>query len=121
VNRLGDDRGAASIFVLAIGMALVSIGLAGATIGAARVARHQAKVAADFGALAGGPRAIEGEAAACAEARRYVEANHARMTACTVTGLDIVVRTEVRLEAVPANAEAASRAGPISGAAETEP
>jgi secretion/DNA translocation related TadE-like protein len=114
VSRLRDDRGAASIFVLAVGLALVLLGSAGATVGAARVARHQAKVAADFGALAGGPHAIEGEAAACAEARRYVEANHARMTACTVTGLDVVVRTEVRLAVFPASAEAASRAGPIS-------
>ncbi|MEU4622463.1 Rv3654c family TadE-like protein [Actinoplanes sp. NPDC023801] len=121
MNRLRDDRGAASIFVLAVGLVLVSVGAAGATVGAARVARHQAKVAADFGALAGGPRAIEGEAAACAEAQRYVAANHARMTACTITGLDIVVRTEVPLRIVPASAEAASRAGPISGAAEAEP
>jgi secretion/DNA translocation related TadE-like protein len=118
VSRLRDDRGAASIIVLAMGLVLVSIGLAGATIGAARVARHQAKVAADFGALAGGPHAIEGEATACAEARRYVEANHARLVTCTVIGLDIVVHTEVRLAIIPATAEAASRAGPFQ---HTEP
>lgn len=109
-----DDRGAASIFVLGVGLVLVLLGLAGATVGAARVARHQAGAAADFGALAGGRHVIEGEAAACAVARRYVEANSARMTGCAVTGLEIVIRTEVPLAVFPASAEAASRAGPVS-------
>lgn len=112
-----DDRGAASIFVLGVGLVLVLLGLAGATVGAARVARHQAGAAADFGVLAGGRHVIEGEAAACAVARRYVEANSARMTGCVVTGLEIVVRTEVPLVVVPASAEAASRAGPVSASA----
>jgi secretion/DNA translocation related TadE-like protein len=110
----GDDRGAASIFVLGVGLALVLLGLAGAAAGTARVARHQAGAAADFGALAGGRYAVEGEAAACAVARRYVEANGARMTGCAVTGLEIVVGAEVPLRLMPASAEAASRAGPVS-------
>jgi secretion/DNA translocation related TadE-like protein len=114
VKRLRDDRGAASIFLLAVGLVLVGIALATVTAGAARVARHQAKVAADFGALAGGPHAIEGQNAACAVAGRFVEANHARMTACTIDGLEIVVRTEVRLAIYPASAVAAARAGPVS-------
>jgi secretion/DNA translocation related TadE-like protein len=114
VKRLRDDRGAASIFVLAVGVVLIGVALALATVGAARVARHQAKVAADFGALAGGPHAIEGRAAACAVASRYVEANHARMMECAVDGLEIVVRAEVRLRIYPASAEAASRAGPVT-------
>lgn len=116
MKRLRDDRGAASIFLLAVGLVLVGIALAAVTEGAARVARHQAGVAADLGALAGGPHAIEGQAAACAVAGRYVEANHARMTACVVDGLEIVVRTEVRLTLYPASAEAAARAGPVSAA-----
>ncbi|WP_407651498.1 Rv3654c family TadE-like protein [Actinoplanes sandaracinus] len=115
--RRWDDRGAASIFVLGVGLVLVSLGLAGATVGAARVARHQAGAAADFGALAGGRHAVEGEATACAVARHYVEANSARMTGCAVTGLEIVVRTEVALVVFPASAEAASRAGPVSASA----
>jgi secretion/DNA translocation related TadE-like protein len=114
VRRLRDDRGAASIFVLAVGLVLIGVALALVTVGAARVARHQAKAAADFGALAGGPHAIEGQAAACAVALRYVEANHARMTECAVDGLEIVVRAEVRLKVYPASAEAASRSGPVT-------
>jgi secretion/DNA translocation related TadE-like protein len=114
VKRLRDDRGAASIFLLAVGLVLVGFALAAVTAGAARVARHQAKAAADFGALAGGPHTVEGQDAACAVAGRLVEANHARMTACTVEGLEIVVRTEVRLRIYPASAEAAARAGPVT-------
>ncbi len=114
MKRLRDDRGAASIFVLAVGLALIGVAIALVTVGAARVARHQAKVAADFGALAGGPHAVEGQVAACAVASRYVEANHARLTECAVDGLEIVVRAEVRLRVYPASAEAASRAGPVA-------
>ncbi|KHD78614.1 hypothetical protein MB27_04760 [Actinoplanes utahensis] len=102
------------MLVLATGLVLVLVGAAGSAVGAARIARHQARVAADFGALAGGVHAIEGEAAACAVARRYVEANSAAMTGCTVTGREIVVATAVPLGFLPANAEAAARAGPVT-------
>ncbi|GAA1586735.1 Rv3654c family TadE-like protein [Actinoplanes couchii] len=111
---LRDDRGAASVFVLAVGLVVVLVGLAGTAVGAARVARHQAGNAADFGALAGAAHTIEGQAAACAVADRYVRANGARMTGCEVTGLEIVVRTSVRFGAFPAGAEGAARAGPVS-------
>ncbi|GGN70155.1 hypothetical protein GCM10010112_36370 [Actinoplanes lobatus] len=109
------DRGSASVLVAAAGSVLVVLAAGLAAVGAARVARHQAKVAADFGALAGGAHAIEGQAAACAVARRYVEANGASMSDCVVSGLEIVVRAEVRFRFAPDGAEAASRAGPISG------
>lgn len=118
-----DDRGAASVLVLAVGMVLVLLGVAGATVGAARVARHQARNAADFGALAGAAHTIEGQTAACAVADRYVRANGARMIGCAVTGLEIVVRVSVRFGDFPAGdfpvgdfpvgAEAAARAGPV--------
>lgn len=113
-RRWRDDRGAASVFVLAVGLVVILVGLAGATVGAARVARHQAGNAADFGALAGARHTIEGQAAACAVADRYVQANGARMTGCAVTGLEIVVRTSVRFGGFPAGAEGAARAGPVS-------
>lgn len=96
-----------------MGLVLVLVGVAGATVGAARIARHQARLAADFGALAGGVHAIEGQTAACAVARRYVEANSAALTHCTVTGLEIVVGASVPLGFFPASAEAAARAGPV--------
>ncbi|GAA0793703.1 Rv3654c family TadE-like protein [Spirilliplanes yamanashiensis] len=110
------DRGAASVWVLGVGLALVVLALALAGAGAARVARHEARTAADFGALAGAMRAIEGEAAACARAAELVTANGARLAACRLEGLDVVVAAEVPVTPLPGLsrvAEAASRAGPI--------
>lgn len=115
--RRAGDRGAASIFVLAVGLVLVAAGLAGAAVGAARVGRHEARTAADLGALAGAARAIEGHAAACAQAARLVAANDARLTSCRVDGLEIVVAAEVVVTPLPGltrRATAAARAGPLS-------
>ena len=114
------DRGAASIFVLAVGLVLVAAGLAGAAVGAARVGRHEARTAADLGALAGAARAIEGSAAACARAAQLITANGARMTSCRVEGLEIVVAAEVPVIPMPGltrQATAAARAGPITAPA----
>lgn len=111
------DRGAASLLLLAIGLVFVAASVAGAAVGAARVGRHEARNAADFGALAGARYAIEGEAAACAQAARLVAANGARIISCEVTGLEIVVRVDVTVTPLPAlvrHATAASRAGPAS-------
>jgi secretion/DNA translocation related TadE-like protein len=108
------DRGAASILLLAIGLVLVAAGLAGAMVANARVARHQARTAADFGALAGAPYVIEGEEPACAEAARLVVANGAVVEYCRVEGLEIVVQVTVTTEHVPRPARAAARAGPLS-------
>ncbi|MET0425083.1 MAG: Rv3654c family TadE-like protein, partial [Actinoplanes sp.] len=107
------DRGAASILVLAIGLVLVAAGLAGAAIGTARVGRHQARLAADLGALAGAAQAIYGEEVACREAGRYIAANGGRMTACSVNGLEIVVQADVMLPALNRRASAGARAGPV--------
>jgi secretion/DNA translocation related TadE-like protein len=107
--------------VLAIGLVLVAAGVAGAAVGAARVGRHQARTAADLGALAGAERAIYGEPAACARAASFAAANGGRVTGCTVRGLEIVVRVEVEVRALPGlggtvlvrRAGAAARAGPV--------
>ena len=110
------DRGAATLLVLAIGLFLVAAGMAGASVGAARVGRHAARTAADLGALAGAAKAILGPEVACARAGRFVVANGGRMTSCTVEGLDVVVRAEVLVPAVPgldARAVATARAGPV--------
>jgi len=111
-----SDRGAASVFLLAIGLAFVAAGLAGAAVGAARVGRHEARIAADFGALAGARHAIEGKAEACDQAARLVAANGARITFCEVDGLEIIVRVDVTVTPLPAlvrHATAAARAGPV--------
>jgi secretion/DNA translocation related TadE-like protein len=112
----GVDRGAATIFVLAVGLVLVSSGIAGAAVGSARIGRHRAQAAADLGALAGAAQAIEGTEAACGRAARFVAANSGRVTSCEVHGLEIVVRTEVTITPLPGltrHVEAAARAGPV--------
>jgi secretion/DNA translocation related TadE-like protein len=103
--------------VLAIGLVLVMAGAAGAAIGAARVGRHQARLAADAGALAGAVRAVEGRRAACDRAAQLVAANGGRLVECLVQGLDIVVRAEVTVTPLPGlvrQVTAAARAGPVT-------
>ncbi|MBU2667670.1 flp pilus-assembly TadE/G-like family protein [Actinoplanes bogorensis] len=115
------DRGAATIFVLAIGLLLVAAGVAGAAVGAARVGRHQARAAADLGALAGAAQAIFGPGIACARASELVTANGGRMTSCAVEGLEIVVTAEVEVHLIlglTPSAAAAARAGPVYALAE---
>jgi secretion/DNA translocation related TadE-like protein len=114
----GADRGGATVCLLAIGLVLVLIGLLGAGLGAARCARHQARNAADFGALAGAYRALEGAGAACGRAAHLAAANGGRLTACRLDGLDVVVTAEVRVEPLPGLARVATataRAGPTRG------
>jgi secretion/DNA translocation related TadE-like protein len=119
-NRAGaaTDRGGATICLLAVGLVFVLVGLFGAALGAARTARQQARVAADFGALAGAGRALEGEAAACGAAGKLVGLNAARLSACRLDGMDVLVTAEVRVTPLPwltRTATATSRAGPIRG------
>ncbi|MEU7904182.1 Rv3654c family TadE-like protein [Actinoplanes sp. NPDC049118] len=116
----GRDRGAASIFVLAIGLVLVAAGIAGAAVGAARTGRHVARTAADLGALAGAARTVEGHDAACSRAERFVTANLGRLTFCRLQDLDIVIGVEVTMTPLPGltrRATAAARAGPITAPA----
>jgi secretion/DNA translocation related TadE-like protein len=115
-GRLRRDRGAASLWVLALGLTLVAAGAAGAAIGTARVARHQAQVAADLGALAGAARAVEGAGPACDRAAELVAANRARLAGCRGDGLDVILTTEVTVVSLPGMtgaARATARAGPV--------
>lgn len=111
------DRGAASILILAIGLVLVAAGVAAAAVGAARVGRHQARTAADLGALAGAARAVEGEGSACARARQLAGENQARLTSCRLEGWEIVIAAEVTVTPLPGltrQATATARAGPVA-------
>lgn len=114
----GFDSGSASVLLLTVGLLLVLAGFAGATVGAAHVARHQARTAADLGALAGAMRAIEGPRSACARAAAVAAANGARLTHCAVDGLEVTVTAEVPAPPVTGPnkvATASARAGPLSG------
>jgi secretion/DNA translocation related TadE-like protein len=118
-DRIRRDRGAATVFVLAVGLVLVLMGVAGAAVGAARVGRHRAQAAADLGALAGAARAVEGAGPACARASRFAQVNAGLVTSCQVSGLEIIVRIEVTVTPLPGltrRAAAAARAGPVYAA-----
>ncbi|MFV2101937.1 Rv3654c family TadE-like protein [Micromonospora sp. LOL_024] len=113
-----DERGGATVCLLAVGLLFVVAGFFGAGVGAARVARQQAHVAADFGALAGAARALADEPAACARGAELVAANGARLVWCRLDGLDVLVTAEVIVDPLPGmsrTARATSRAGPLRG------
>jgi secretion/DNA translocation related TadE-like protein len=110
--RSRRDRGSASIWLLCVGFVVIAFGMAGALAAAGATARHRAQAAADLGALAGARDAVDGSSAACARAARIVEANGARMTACRLDGLDVIVVAELRLAGV-GTAAGTSRAGPV--------
>ena len=112
------DRGAASLWLLAVGLVLVAAGLAGAAVGAARVARHEARTAADLGALAGAARTLADPGAACATAGVIVAANGGELVTCSVDGLDVQLTVEVAVSPLPGlarTAKATARAGPVRG------
>lgn len=120
MNAVDQDRGAATIWVLAVGLTLVGAGMVGVAIGTARIARHQAAVAADLGALAGAPRAVEGAPAACARAAAFVGDNGGRMVSCRLDGLDLILTVEVDvtpLRGMHRTTTATARAGPIRAVA----
>ncbi|HEX5598079.1 MAG TPA: Rv3654c family TadE-like protein [Micromonosporaceae bacterium] len=117
-REAGRDRGSASLWLLAVGLLLTAVGLGGAAVGAARVARHQARAAADLGALAGAARAIDGPEVACAQAAELVRANLGRLASCTLDGLDLQITVEVSVTPLPGLtrvASATARAGPLRG------
>jgi secretion/DNA translocation related TadE-like protein len=97
--------------VLTFGLLFIAAGMAGAAIGAVRVGRHEARTAADLGALAGARHAIEGRDVACTAAARIVEANGGVLVACDTRGMDLVVTAEV--PALTLHARATARAGPV--------
>ena len=110
------DQGAASVWILALGVAVVAVAGFGASVGAAVVARHQAQAAADLGALSAAIHALEGGTTACGHAARVVAANQAQLVRCQVTGPEAIVVTRVRAAgpaAVLPPAAARSRAGPV--------
>jgi secretion/DNA translocation related TadE-like protein len=106
------------VWVLAVGLVMVAAGAAGSAVATAHLARQQARVAADFGALAGAARVLDGPAAACVRAEELARANGGRMAACHVDGLDLQVIVEVDVTPLPGlsrTARATARAGPVRG------
>jgi secretion/DNA translocation related TadE-like protein len=109
------DRGSATL--LAVAMLAVILAAVGAVVvvGSAVIARHRAQAAADLAALAAAGRLAAGQNAACGWAVSVADQMDARVTACTVESLDVVVTVDV--DAALGRwglgaARAAARAGP---------
>src|SRR4051794_41447370 len=81
---LADERGSATVWVLALAGVLALVGAAMVLVGAAVVARHRATTAADLAALAGAGRAVVGGADAGAAADRVGSAHHPPLGSCTL-------------------------------------
>lgn len=114
------ERGSASLWLLGVGLAVLTFAGAVAGAGGALVAKHRAQTAADLGALAGAMRAGEGAAVACDRAGRLVAANGGRLVECRLDGIDVVVGVETDA-AGPGRAagpvRAWARAGPARASA----
>jgi secretion/DNA translocation related TadE-like protein len=112
-----DERGSATVWVLALSGVLAMVGAAAVLVGVAVTARHRAAAAADFAALAAATRAVQGLADGCTRAAEVATANAARLTACSVApdGVAVVeVTVPVRLGRLGVHeARGHARAGPI--------
>ena len=117
VRRLrSDERGSATVWVIALSGVLAVIGTAAVLVGAATVARHRATAAADLSALAAAGQAVLGFPDACDAAAALARANAAELTACTVgSGAVVEVSVSVPVQLGPLGllqATGRARAGP---------
>jgi secretion/DNA translocation related TadE-like protein len=112
-----DDRGSATVWVLALSGVLVSLGAAAVLVGSAVATRHRAEAAADLAALAAAADAASGAGGPCATASSIAVANGAVLEACTVLpGAVVQIRVGVRVTMGPLGerwAHASARAGPV--------
>jgi secretion/DNA translocation related TadE-like protein len=109
-----DQRGAATVLVLAMAGVLTLLGAALAVVMAMVVAHRVAQSAADLAALAGAREVALGRDG-CTSAADIAAANRARVTACSVVGHDVQVEVEVtgpHWLGQSADLAARSRAGP---------
>jgi len=111
----GEERGAATVLVLAVALAVMAGGAVAAVAGAAVQIRHRGAFAADAAALAAAVRSTDGPTSACAVAAEVARADGARLTSCAVRGsiCDVVVEVGIpRWLPWSAPARLNARAGP---------
>lgn len=89
------ERGTAAVLVVALVGLLLLVGLAAAFVTATVAAHRRAQAAADLAALAGAGVASGVGADSCRAAADVAALNHARLTACTRDGADLVVEVAV--------------------------
>ncbi|WP_225878061.1 Rv3654c family TadE-like protein [Spongiactinospora rosea] len=111
-----EERGSATLWVVAFMGVLMAMAMGVAYVGMARVAVHRARSAADLSALAAARVVVRGNDQACDEAESVASANHAVLERCRVDGLTAEVWVSVRY-ALPGLAErrvtSRARAGPV--------
>ncbi len=81
------ERGAATVWSLALVTVLLVFGLAAAAVGALAVTRQRAATVADVAAVTGAQALVD----PCTEATAIVEANGMVVVACGFDGADVVV------------------------------
>lgn len=114
VDRSGDQRGAATVLVLAMAGVLLLLGSALGVVAALVVAHRAAQSAADLAALAGATAAGRGDDA-CRTAADSAAANAARLTECQAEGrvVEVSVSTDgPRWLGQSSDLSARARAGP---------
>ena len=118
MNRLRQERGSATVWVLVLAAVLGLVAAASVLVGVAVVARHRAASAADLAALAAAGRAVTGDPSACEAAVDVALANAAELTGCRVEPGSVVqveVAVPVRLGGLGMHtAVGRARAGPVA-------
>lgn len=94
-----DQRGAATVLVVAMAGVLLLVGAAAGVVAAIVVAHRKAQAAADLAALAGAEvvadPAHRGARDPCATAREVASANDAELSSCVVAEADVLVEVTV--------------------------
>lgn len=112
--RPRDDRGAATVLVLAIAGMLMFVLVGLSAVSGLVTAQRRAQAAADLAALAGAASVPHGDGG-CAAAARISAANGAALTACSTLAREVWVRVTVPGPQWPGRrvlVSAEARAGP---------
>lgn len=114
MKRQRSEGGVAVVWGIASMGLLVFFAVVCTQVVALVTAHRQAQSAADLAALAGAGALVRGDDA-CLAAHRVAQRNRASLTACRVSGTDVVVGVHVRTRGLAGRAhelEARARAGP---------
>jgi secretion/DNA translocation related TadE-like protein len=93
-SREADERGAATLIVLALSGLLMFVGLALSGVAAIVLTQRSAQAAADLAALAGASAAVAG-ADACTAAGDIAAANGAALARCELAGTVVTIAVRV--------------------------
>ncbi|MEU8173509.1 Rv3654c family TadE-like protein [Microbispora hainanensis] len=118
--RFGRERGSATIWTIALMIAVWAVAMVVVQVGVARVARHRAQSAADLGALGAARVALAVPDEACHRAEAITAANGAALRSCSLSGGVAEVVVTMRF-VVPllgsATATASASASPVGAPA----